>query len=148
MSKPPYVESDLVLMIVSHQQILPQYINSYRQTLVGIAKEAIERLAPKGMLIIGAQDIRDPVSGKLWPMPMLILEDIERAVGRDDIRLKELVVTVPDGYSKDRQQKPRSEEEEDEMIDIETIDDFVPIVHAVYLIFQKLWNRINKNNDW
>ncbi|CEJ00195.1 hypothetical protein RMCBS344292_14260 [Rhizopus microsporus] len=138
MSKSPYVESDLVLMIVGHQQILPRYINSYRQTLVDIAKEAIQRLAPKGMLIIGAQDIRDPVSGKLWPMSMLILEDIERAVGRDDIRLKELVVTVPDGYSKDRQQKPRSEEEEDEMIDIETIDDFVPIVHAVYLIFQKL----------
>ncbi|KAG1471652.1 hypothetical protein G6F56_002000 [Rhizopus delemar] len=135
MNKPCYPTSDLVLMIIGHQQVVPEAINAYRQTLVGIAREATERLVPKGMLIIGTQDVREP-SGKLWPISMLVLEDIENELGRDGIRLKELVVTVPDGYSKDRQQKLITED--DEEIDIETVDDFVPIVHAVYLIFQRL----------
>lgn len=138
MNKIPYSDSDLVLMVIGHQKVEPQSINAYRKTLVSIAREATQRLASKGMLIIGTQDIRDPVNGKLWPMSMLVLEDIERELGRDEIRLKELVVTVPDGYSKDRQQKFPLEQEEEEVIDIETIDDFVPIVHAVYLIFQRL----------
>ncbi|KAI9255496.1 hypothetical protein BY458DRAFT_520176 [Sporodiniella umbellata] len=135
MSKSYYPGSDLVLMIIGHQRIEPESINSYRQSLVDIAQDATERLAPKGMLIIGTQDIREP-NGKLWPMTMLVLEDIENKLGREKIRLKELVVTVPDGYSKDRQQQQLTEDEE--VIDIETIDDFVPIVHAVYLIFQRL----------
>lgn len=144
MKKAVYEDGDLVLMITSHRSdLLPDKINSYRQTIVKLAKEATSKLAPKGMFIVGTQDIRDSYTGKLWPMTMLILEDIENEVGRDTIKLKEMVVTVPDGYSKDRKRdfvevEVEQEEEEEDVIDIETVNhDYVPIVHAVYLIFQK-----------
>ncbi|GAA5801238.1 hypothetical protein HPULCUR_006682 [Helicostylum pulchrum] len=141
MNKEHYEDGDLVLMITGHRNdLLPDKINCYRQTIVDLAIEATLTLAPKGMFIVGTQDIRDPYTGKLWPMTMLVLEDIERVVGRDVIKLKEMVVTVPDGYSKDRKRAFEEVviEEEEDVIDIETVNhDYVPIVHAVYLIFQK-----------
>jgi hypothetical protein len=151
MNKVSYIGGDLALMVTGHiEDVLPKNISIYRQALLRLATEATIKLARKGMLIIGTQDIRDPNTGKLWPMTMLVLEDIETELGRDILRLKEMVVTVPEGYSKNRkdfqptepvqqeEQEPEQEEEE-EIIDIETIDhDHVPIVHAVYLIFQKL----------
>jgi hypothetical protein len=55
-----------------------------------------------------------------------------------------MVVTVPGGYSKDRKkdfhsiEEEEKEEKEDDLIDIETVNhEYVPIVHAIYLIFQK-----------
>lgn len=141
MNKAFYDDGELVLMITGHRSdLLPNKINSYRQTIVNLAVEATAKLAAKGMFIVGTQDIRDSYTGKLWPMTMLILEDIENQVGRDTIKLKEMVVTVPDGYSKDRKRDYLEvvEEEEEDVIDIETVNhDYVPIVHAVYLIFQK-----------
>lgn len=141
MNKAYYEDSDLVLMITSHRSdLLPTKINTYRRTIVNLAMEAMSKLAPKGMFIVGTQDIRDSYTGKLWPMTMLVLEDIEKEVGRDTIKLKEMVVTVPDGYSKDRKRDfvEVEEEGEEDVIDIETVNhDYVPIVHAVYLIFQK-----------
>lgn len=141
MNKAYYEDGDLVLMITSHRSdLLPTKINTYRQTIVNLAMEAMSKLAPKGMFIVGTQDIRDSYTGKLWPMTMLVLEDIEKEVGRDTIKLKEMVVTVPDGYSKDRKRDfvEVEEEGEEDVIDIETVNhDYVPIVHAVYLIFQK-----------
>lgn len=142
MNKEYYEEGDLVLMITGHRNdLLPDKINCYRQTIVDLAVEATSRLAPKGMFIVGTQDMRDPYTGKLWPMTMLVLEDIERVVGRDVIKLKEMVVTVPEGYSKDRKrafEEVVEEEHEEDLIDIETVNhDYVPIVHAIYLIFQK-----------
>ncbi|KAI7896252.1 uncharacterized protein EV154DRAFT_411870 [Mucor mucedo] len=143
MNKAVYEGGDLVLMITCHRSdLLPDKINSYRRSIVNLAIEATSKLAPKGMFIVGTQDIRDSYTGKLWPMTMLILEDIEKEVGRNTIKLKEMVVTVPDGYSKDRKRDfvevEMVEEEEEDVIDIETVNhDYVPIVHAVYLIFQK-----------
>lgn len=141
MNKAYYEDGELVLMITSHRSdLLPTKINTYRRTIVNLAMEAMSNLAPKGMFIVGTQDIRDSYTGKLWPMTMLVLEDIEKEVGRDTIKLKEMVVTVPDGYSKDRKRDfvEVEEEGEEDVIDIETVNhDYVPIVHAVYLIFQK-----------
>ncbi|KAI9470552.1 MAG: hypothetical protein EXX96DRAFT_491184 [Benjaminiella poitrasii] len=140
-SKEPYNEGKLMLMVTGHVETLqPNQINEYRKTLVSLANEATVKLATKGMLIIGTKDVRDPITGKLWPLTMLVLEDIERVLGRDIIRLKEMVVTVPDGYSKDRKNEYELvEEQEEDFIDIETIEhDHLPIVHAVYLIFQKI----------
>jgi hypothetical protein len=143
MDKEYYENGDLVLMITGHRSdLLPNRINDYRQTIVQLAKEATVKLASKGMFIVGTQDIRGSYSGKLWPMTMLVLEDIEREVGRDIIKLKEMVVTVPDGYSKDRKREFQGEEiiseEDEDIIDIETVNhEYVPIVHAIYLVFQK-----------
>lgn len=149
MKKLPYANAGLALMVTSHMEnILPINISVYRQALLRLATEAAIKLAHKGMLIIGTQDIRDPITGKLWPMTMLVLEDIEAELGRDILRLKEMVVTVPEGYSKLRKDfqptdsvlpEGQEEEKEEDFIDIETIDHgHVPIVHAVYLIFQKI----------
>ncbi|KAI8997788.1 hypothetical protein BDB01DRAFT_714441 [Pilobolus umbonatus] len=139
MGKKRYNDAELALIAVGHQTVECDQINLYRQQLVNIALEAADRLCTKGMLIIGTQDIRNYQTGKLWPMSMLILEDIEAAVDSNILKLKEMVVTVPDGYSKDRK-KPFCEvdKEDEQLIDIETVDDYVPIVHAIYLIFQKI----------
>lgn len=141
-NKEVYPSGDLGLIVTGHiPQLQPSQINSYRKSMIRLAQEAAVSLATKGFLIIGTQDIRDSVTGKLWPLTMLVLEDIEKEVGREVIKLKEMVVTVPEGYSKDRKKVVTSLEniEEEEEIDIETIEnDHLPIVHAIYLIFQKL----------
>jgi hypothetical protein len=141
MEKSPIEDGKLALMIAAHQTLAPYQINLYRKTIVQLAKDATKKLAHHGMLIIGTQDIRNSVTGKLWPLTMLVLEDIERAVDRSELKLKEMVVAVPDGYSKNRKQNmdenPVTENNEDE-IDIETVDDYVSIVHAVYLVFQRV----------
>jgi hypothetical protein len=54
-----------------------------------LAKEAAEELPVSGVFIVGAQDIRNE-AGKLYPLGMLIMEDIIRAVGEDCLKLKEL----------------------------------------------------------
>ncbi|OBZ81845.1 hypothetical protein A0J61_10106 [Choanephora cucurbitarum] len=146
MQMKPYKNADLVLMIANHlDNLLPKHINEYRKSLVSLAEEALEKLAPKGMLIIGTKDIRDPLTGKLWPLTLLVQEDIENQIGRDRLRLKEMVVVVPEGFSKDRkqtdvqEQDKQEEENEDTEVDIETVEyDHIPIVHAIYLVLQKL----------
>ncbi|KAI7883175.1 hypothetical protein K492DRAFT_235544 [Lichtheimia hyalospora FSU 10163] len=140
MTKPSLPEAPLRLVISAHQpQLLAHQINAYRQTLMQLARDAVKKLAPQGMLIIGTQDIRS-ADGKLWPMGMLVLEDIERTVDATMLKLKEMVVAVPDGYSKDRKQETTASsiqlEKEEDSVDI--VDEHLPIVHAVYLVFQKL----------
>ncbi|KAI9313150.1 hypothetical protein BX666DRAFT_1980104 [Dichotomocladium elegans] len=151
MSKPPRPEGPLRLMIASHQPNLQIHqIGLYRQTLMRLALEAVERLPLQGMFIVGTQDIRT-ADGKLWPMGMLVLEDIERTVSPTILKLKEMVVAVPDGYSKKRHQQEEEQRqtvpttasgveaeqhEEDEIVDV--VDEHLPIVHAVYLVFQRL----------
>ncbi|KAG0171140.1 hypothetical protein DFQ30_001412 [Apophysomyces sp. BC1015] len=139
MNKPPIANAPLVLMIIGHPELQPRQIGLYRQTVVQIALEASRKLVPLGMLIIGTKDVRDN-RGKLWPLSMLVLEDIERAVEPTTLKLKEMVVAVPDGYSKDRKRKvsvaDEEEEGEEEVVDI--VDEHLPIVHAVYLVFQRM----------
>lgn len=54
-----------------------------------LAKQALDQLPVSGIFIVGAQDIRTE-SGKLYPLGMLIMEDVIRAVGDDCLKLKEL----------------------------------------------------------
>lgn len=54
-----------------------------------LAKEALEKLPVSGIFIVGAQDIRTE-TGKLYPLGMLIMEDVIRAVGEGCLKLKEL----------------------------------------------------------
>lgn len=150
MNKASFPEAPLCLMIMEHQASLHvNQIGTYRNMIVKTALEATKKLSPLGMLVIGTQDIRDPLTGKLYPMAMLVLEDIERAIARSVLKLKEMVITVPDGYSRDRKQSidealqiyQLQDKEENIIIDEEFIDktsDHLPIVHAIYLIFQKL----------
>ncbi|KAI9498996.1 hypothetical protein BDB00DRAFT_753869 [Zychaea mexicana] len=141
MSKPPQVESaPLRLMVIAHlPRLLSHHIGIYRQTLIKLAAEAVEKLAPKGMLIIGTQDVRSP-DGKLWPMGMLVMEDIERSVDPSTLKLKEMIIAVPDGYSKNRHREPKPEDQNihstTDVVDV--VDEHLQIVHATYLVFQRL----------
>lgn len=154
MNKPSQTDAPLSIVIMEHPEentIKVNQIDLYRQTIVEAAVEACDSLSPLGMLIVGTQDIRDPESGKLWPMSMLVLEDIEDAVDRSILKLKEMVVTVPEGHSRDRKlsvsdalaQYQQQEEEEQAVIIVDGANngrstDHLPIVHAIYLVFQRL----------
>lgn len=145
MTKAGMPQNRLGLIVVNHLPCLsPSQIGHYRETLVSIACEATQRLAPQGMLVIGTRDVRS-CNGKLWPMSLLVLEDIERAVDRQVMKLKEMVVAVPDGYSKTRNKdeeghknacEENAQDDSEALVDI--VDEHLPIIHAIYLIFQKL----------
>ncbi|KAI8638993.1 hypothetical protein BD408DRAFT_446320 [Parasitella parasitica] len=127
LNKKPYIRADLAVMATGHlENLSSKQINFYRKSIIQIAKDAMIQLTVKGLLIIGTKDVRDEKTGKLWPISMLVLEDIERTT--NGLKLKELVTTVPEGYSKNRDSTVEQQEQEQVHL---------PIVHAIYLIFQK-----------
>lgn len=135
----------LSLRVVTHlpnHLLKPEYLPLYRETVVQIARDSITKLAVGGMLIVGTQDYRDD-SGKLWPLGMLIMEDVNRHIGEKYLKLKEMVVTVPEGYAKDRNKALTFETYEPEVCILD-VDDLtkatlnVPIIHAIYLVFMKM----------
>jgi hypothetical protein len=135
----------LTLRVISHipnQLLKSDYLPLYRESIVQMAQESVCKLAAGGMFIVGTQDYREP-TGKLWPLGMLIMEDINRNVGEKHLKLKEMVVTVPEGYSKDRSKVISYEHyiQDTCLLDVNETERLglnVPIVHAVYLIFMKM----------
>ncbi|KAF9921811.1 hypothetical protein FBU30_008125 [Linnemannia zychae] len=137
---PPPAETTLRLVAHIPCTVLKSHqITAYRTAVMHLAKEALEKLPVTGVFIVGAQDIRTE-SGKLYPLGMLIMEDIIRAVGEEYMKLKELIEAVPDGYQKDRRkitswaefkEEPRSPGD-----NIPT--HHLPVVHACYLVFTKV----------
>ncbi|KAJ1885958.1 hypothetical protein LPJ66_009866, partial [Kickxella alabastrina] len=91
----------LALVVAPHvpnSQFVRAHVPAYRRALVQIAHDASHRLCPSGMLILGVQDVRDEM-GKLWPLGMLVLEDVQNAIGPIRLRLKEFIVVVENGAS-------------------------------------------------
>ncbi|KAJ2494224.1 hypothetical protein GGI11_008940, partial [Coemansia sp. RSA 2049] len=78
--------------------------------------------------------------GKLWPLGMLVLEDVQRAVGNIRLRLKEFIVVVENGHSRKRDDVVSRESFVDEKCIVGSTDPgiHVPIVHAYYMVFMKL----------
>ncbi|CAG8540539.1 9139_t:CDS:2 [Scutellospora calospora] len=111
----------------------------YRAVIKRLAREAYDRLPPSGFLVIGGQDVRTS-DNKLWPLSMLFMEDVNNSVGEDKMPLKELVITVPDGYAKDKKKICSHEDYTEERCIVDEEENAVqlPIVHACYLIFMKL----------
>ena len=97
-----------------------------------LARESYQKLPPSGFLIIGTQDVRTR-DNKLWPIGLLVLEDVKAVVGEDKMPLKELVITVPEGYAKDRRKITSYEEYSEEkcILDEETVPE-LPIVHVSF----------------
>ncbi|KAL9554525.1 hypothetical protein MBANPS3_002775 [Mucor bainieri] len=131
LSKQPYPHAGLVVMATGHiENLLPYQINLYRKSIIQLAQDAMRQLVVKGMLIIGTKDVRDQFSGKLWPISMLVLEDVERT-SHGSLKLKEMVTTVPEGYAKDK----------DAFTAVPSLNndqpEHLPIVHAIYFVFQK-----------
>ncbi|KAI8872046.1 hypothetical protein GQ42DRAFT_177452 [Ramicandelaber brevisporus] len=115
-------------------------VAAYQHAIVSIVSTAFVQLAPSGLLIVGTQDIRQS-SSKLWPMGMLVREDINNAIPSSRLRLKELVIAVPDGYQKNRNMAIdlaafTHVNEPCILTDPEHCQPF-PIVHTYYLIFMK-----------
>ncbi|KAJ2081933.1 hypothetical protein H4R24_001965 [Coemansia sp. RSA 988] len=132
----------LALMVVPHipnTQFSRCHVEPYRRALVQITHDASHRLCPSGLLILGIQDVRDE-HGKLWPLGMLVLEDVQRAVGSIRLRLKEFIVVVENGYARKRDNVMSRETFVDEqcVVGVNAPDIHVPIVHAYYLVFMKL----------
>ncbi|KAJ2900374.1 hypothetical protein IWW38_000541 [Coemansia aciculifera] len=129
------------LIVVPHipnAQFQLRHIEPYRRALAQITQDASHRLCPAGMLIIGTQDVRDE-AGKLWPLGMLVLEDVQSAVGAIRLRLKEFIVVVEHGHAKRRDDVVSREEFVEEQCVVGCEDQkHVPIVHAYYLVFMKL----------
>ncbi|RKP34955.1 hypothetical protein BJ085DRAFT_40155 [Dimargaris cristalligena] len=139
--------SPLALLAVPHlagTTLDPACLPGYRRLLVAVALDALQRLTDTGgVLAIGVQDVRCPRTGKLWPLGLLVFEDIRDAVLAADspftLRLKELMIAVPDGYGKDRK-KTYTLEDYPEEVCVADMDPVpaIPIVHAYYLIFRKV----------
>ncbi|KAJ1826618.1 hypothetical protein LPJ56_002085 [Coemansia sp. RSA 2599] len=132
----------LALVVVPHipnRLFSLAHIASYRRALVQITHDASHRLSPSGMLVLGVQDVRDE-QGKLWPLGMLVLEDVQGAVGHIRLRLKEFVVVVENGHARKRDDVlSRDSFAEEKCIVGRTDPDIhLPIVHAYYLVFMKL----------
>ncbi|KAI9501531.1 hypothetical protein BX070DRAFT_37661 [Coemansia spiralis] len=100
----PVSETPLALIVVPHVpnvKLVRSHISPYRQALVQITHDASRRLCPSGLLVLGVQDVRDE-HGKLWPLGMLVLEDVQRAVGTIRLRLKEFIVVIENGHARKR----------------------------------------------
>ncbi|CAJ0747693.1 5493_t:CDS:10 [Entrophospora sp. SA101] len=165
-STPRPTPTPTALIVIPHipnTSLHPKNIPIYRTTIMKLAIEAYNTLPPSGFLVIGAQDIRTPDDDKLWPLSMLLMEDVHNVVSMDKLPLKELVVTVPEGFAKDKKKIASFDEyKEEECILGDEIDNNIngdennnienndninkgkkktsqlPIVHACYLIFMKL----------
>ncbi|KAJ2283757.1 hypothetical protein GGH14_000632 [Coemansia sp. RSA 370] len=129
----------IVVPHVSNADFKLCHVEPYRRALVQITHDASRRLCPSGLLVIGIQDVRDE-HGKLWPLGMLVLEDVQRAVGSIRLRLKEFIVVVENGHARKRDDVVSRETFMDEECVIGAVgtDIHVPIVHAYYLVFMKL----------
>lgn len=91
---PPPAQTTLRLIAHIPCTILKAHqITAYRTTIMHLAKQALDQLPVSGIFIVGAQDIRTE-SGKLYPLGMLIMEDVIRAVGEDCLKLKELSKSI------------------------------------------------------
>ncbi|RUS32964.1 LOW QUALITY PROTEIN: hypothetical protein BC938DRAFT_473650 [Jimgerdemannia flammicorona] len=112
----------------------------YRTTIIQIAHEAAALLPTSGMFVVGTQDVRGE-DGRLWPLGLLVLEDINREIGEGLLKLREMVTAVPEGYQKDRKKVLTKEDAMGEgcVLDEEATGTIkhLPIVHAIYLIFVK-----------
>src|SRR6266487_901111 len=127
---PPVPTALIVVPHVPNNLLTLQIIPIYRTAIKHLAREAYERLPPSGFFVIGGQDVRTS-DNKLWPLSMLFMEDVNNSVGEDKMPLKELVVTVPEGYAKDKKKITNREDyiEEYCILDEDKIE-HLPIVHV------------------
>ncbi|KAJ2486439.1 hypothetical protein EV174_001104 [Coemansia sp. RSA 2320] len=138
----PVEDTPLALIVVPHipnSLFSLRHIQPYRRALVQITHDASHRLCPSGLLILGIQDVRDE-HGKLWPLGMLVLEDVQRAVGAIRLRLKEFIVVVEHGHARKRDDVVSRDSyvEEKCVVGSNGPARHLPIVHAYYLVFMKL----------
>ncbi|KAJ1656077.1 hypothetical protein IWQ61_004288 [Dispira simplex] len=147
MTSMPCLDSQAPLWLVAiphipNTQLRPAYIAPYRRIIMQLALGALDRLNESGVFAVGAQDYRCRTSGEFWPMGLLVFEDVVQAMKAQTsgwtLRLKELMIAVPDGYYKDRKNAtPSHRHLEPCVLDLPSLP-HLPIVHAYYLIFRKV----------
>ncbi|KNC99570.1 uncharacterized protein SPPG_04959 [Spizellomyces punctatus DAOM BR117] len=164
--------SSPVIIFVPHinapsTAILPHaWINEYRKFVIDCARDAAARLTDGGYFIIGVKDARiflppktDPsseneqpcgIQTKYVPLGLLVSEDLSRYFEGSEMRLKDFVVAVPEGYSRDKgiefeEMKARIDEDEQEWKSEQekeangqsNVRRLLPIVQAYYFIYAK-----------
>ncbi|KAI0244201.1 hypothetical protein L0F63_007215, partial [Massospora cicadina] len=137
----PHPNPNLSLIILPHipnHQLVNKAISFYRKAVREVTVDACTRLETGGFLIVGAQEYRFQDlqgSGRLVPLSLLIFEDIERYLNQSyaspPLRLKELVICVPDGYQCKRSKILTSLPVEPCILDVKPTDPFpnLPLVH-------------------
>ncbi|KAJ3052433.1 hypothetical protein HK097_006276 [Rhizophlyctis rosea] len=171
------------LVFIPHINVPPtailsetDWILNYRRFLVEQATDAANRIKPQGYFIVGVKDVRcwglrgddlqavDGAAGNLSeptrntttyvPLTLLVQEDLTAALTDTAMRLKEVIVIVPQGYSRNKDIDPeefanrQKEDEEDwqeereaEAGDVASVGSSrraLPIVQALYYVYLKV----------
>ncbi|RKP13432.1 hypothetical protein BJ684DRAFT_16167 [Piptocephalis cylindrospora] len=123
----------------------PQIFPRYLEEIGDLAVQAHARLSPSGLLVIGIQDIREMPSGKLHALGPRVLQTIGSRLAERQMKLKDLVIAVPDGYElrPDMVSPPMGKHVEEEYLlssdgYTRAQDRHLPIVHAYYFVYMKL----------
>lgn len=136
---PSSIPKKLSLLFVHATENLPnrESIREYRIRMLQLAEEAITKLFIGGYLIVGVKDVRVIEGNRqnLWPMGMLVCEDLERFRPRGLV-LKEIVGVVSRSHSKNRLE---TKESVTEYVGQTPERDIVhlPIVHTFYLVYSR-----------
>jgi hypothetical protein len=118
-----------LIVIPFVEDLLGIQIYTYRRLIKSLVLSSYENLCPSGMLAIGVRDVRD-TNGILWPLGMLLLEDIAEVIPDTKLKLKELVCCVPDGYARNPSD-PSSYEGYVEHCALDGPVSVLPIVHVM-----------------
>jgi len=94
------------------------WVSGYCEFIAKCAMEAATGLLEGGVFVVGVKDIRllknnsryengifSPAQTELIPLPLIIQKDLTSRLPAF-LKLKELIVMVPDGYSRDRNENP------------------------------------------
>lgn len=131
--------SIIIVPHIPNHHLVNGTIPYYRKGIQEVTAIACKRLLPGGFLIVGVQEYRFQDlqgSGRLVPLSLLVFEDIERHIkngyASPPLRLKELVVCVPDGYQCSRSKFFNSLPVEPCILDVSPTDPYpnLPLVHV------------------
>lgn len=122
----------LALVVMSQPESLTvQEITEFRHGILKVTKSAYEQLCPSGVYALCIRDIRDPQTGNLWPLGLLIMEDITNFMSESCLKLKELIVGVPEGYARNPNDTKSFSGYREKCILDEAVES-LPIVHVTY----------------
>ena len=132
-------EDDVDLVFVPHidysADATSARVQTHRRALLRIAEQAAKTLKDGGYLVVGARDWRDPSDDRLWPVPLLVHGDLA-ALGL--FVLKEIVVLVPQGYSKSKTSDADHYKRFECHVDAPGAMQHLDLVHVEYLVFVKM----------
>ncbi|PVV03769.1 hypothetical protein BB560_001745 [Smittium megazygosporum] len=145
-----FISRSVCCLECKKQNMAKTIIDNFRALITQVAIDVYHRLQIGGLFVIGVQDIRDPLNKELWPMGLLVNEDIESAISSEKFKLKELIVAVPAGYENAKESSQyrvnginrkfdMNDLKVECILDVPNKDiEHLPIVHSYYLVYTKI----------